>query len=147
MMRPEQWSLLRTKLDETADDTDWVGTNVAPDASISASMPSCSSQIARPYTGIEVFCLGVDSARAPQARSTMTVDMTLIEVVTRAATLLGGGAADAVAVVDSAVEDDVPLQRVVYFPINGTNRFTIRITGDTNDAVDGIEIWWRAVAR
>lgn len=147
MQRPEQWSLLRTKEDETADDTDWVGTNATPDASICAEFPSCSGQHGRAFTGVEVFMLGTTAARAPQARSSMTLDLQLIEVVRRDLPGLGGSVGDDVAILDSAVVEDVPLQRVVYFPINGSERFTIRATGDANDAVDNLQIWWRAVSR
>lgn len=147
MQRPEQWSLLRTKTDETVDDDDWAGTPSTPSAAICAPMPSCVGQHGRPYTGIEVFALGVDASGVPQARSTMTVDLTLIEIVSRDLPGLSGTVAAAVAIVDSAVSEDVPLQRVVYFPLNGASLFTIRVTGDTNDAVDNLQIWWRAVSR
>lgn len=77
----------------------------------------------------------------------MTLDLQLIEVVRRDLPGLGGSVGDDVAILDSAVVEDVPLQRVVYFPINGSERFTIRATGDANDAVDNLQIWWRAVSR
>lgn len=147
MMRAEQWSLLRTKTDETVDDTDWVGTNAAPDVAICAQMPSCSSQIARPYTGVEVYVMATDASRVPVNRATMTVDLTLIEVVEREAPLLGGTTGDADAVLDSAVELAVPPQRVVYFPINGTPQFTVRVTNDANAVGTQLQVWWRAVAR
>jgi hypothetical protein len=77
----------------------------------------------------------------------MTVDLTLIEVVSRDLPGLAGTVAAAVAIVDSAVSEDVPLQRVVYFPLNGASLFTIRVTGDANDQVDNLQVWWRAVSR
>lgn len=152
MQRPEQWSLLRTKTDETTDDPDWAGLNDSPTepvggAAILAEVPSCVGQRGRPYTGVEVFVLGVTDARVPQDRSSMTVDLQIVEVVSRALPGLGGTVGDAVAVIDSALVEDVLLNRVVYFPINGASQFTIRITGDASDAVDNLQVWWRAVSR
>jgi hypothetical protein len=152
MQRPEQWTLLRTKTDETTDDPDWAGLNDSPTepvggAAILAEMPSCSNQHGRPYTGVEVFVLGVTDARVPQDRTGMTVDLQLVEVISRALPGLGGAIGDAAAVVDSSAVADVLLNRVVYFPINGASQFTIRITSDTNDAADNLQVWWRAVSR
>jgi len=148
MISPEEWTLLRVKLDELVDDPDWSATNVVPPPVICAAMASCANQGGRPFTGIEVFTQGIaDADRAVQARSTMTTSMTLVEIVSRSVPARGGTLLDVPAVVDSAVVLSVPPQRVVYFPINGTARFTIRISAAANDAVDRLEIWWRSTSR
>lgn len=149
----EQWRLLRIKSDETADDTDYVGTNTEPTAGvwptgICATLPSGAGYEGRPYTGIEVCVLGTaDTTRAPQNGSTMTVDMTLIEVVERTGPALGGAVGLAAMIMQTAAVEDVPLQTKTYWPLNGSNRFTIRIDEDLGDVVDNLEVWWRAVAR
>lgn len=151
-MAAEQWKLLRTKADETTDDPDWVATNDPEAGSIDfadvdARMPEGAGSDGRAYTGIEVVVVGVDSTRAVQDRASMTVDLQVVESFARTSEQLGGAIGLEAVLCDTAVVEDVPLQRKVYFPVNGSTSFTVRVTGDTGDAVDGLEIWWRAVSR
>lgn len=154
-MGAEQWRLLRTKTDETADDPDWVATNDREAGSIdfedvNATMPEGAGANGRPYTGIEVVVVGVDASRAVQDRASMTVDLQLVLEFPRTSEQLGGAAGLEAVLCDQTVVEDVPLQRLTYFPINGAasfSSFTIRISGDVGDAVDGLEVWWRAVSR
>lgn len=149
--RYEQWQMLRSKADETADDPDWVATNDGEAGSIDyvdidGFMPPGQGYGGRPYTGIEIVLLGVDAARAVQDRGSMTMDVQLIEFFDRDREMLGGAPGLEGSFVETEVEEDVPLHAKVYFPFNGGN-FTIRLTGDTNDNVDNVEVWWRAVSR
>jgi len=145
-----KWKLLRTKTDETTDDTDWVGTNTEPDDSICAAMPRCDSYH-NPLTGIEVRVLGVTSALAPVDRETPddTVDLQLVDVASRENRSLGGTPGLAPLLGDTTKITGVVLQETVYFPLNGSQKFTIRITNDSSLAatVDRLEIWWREVSR
>lgn len=140
----EQWKLLRTKADETVDDTDWVGTNVAPASAICGQFPEGAGYEGRAYTGIEVVVLGVTDAGVPQARGTMTFDMTLIEVIERG--VRAGVALDPIVCVSQSVAG-IAVQAKTYWPLNGARRFSMFIANDTNDAVDNLEIWWRPVCR
>jgi len=146
----EQWRLLRTKADETTDDPDWVATNDPEAGSIDfvtedAEIPPGPSSDGRPFTGVEVVCVGVTSGRAVQDPATMTLDLQLVEYFTRP---VGVGGAEGLEPVlfQTPVVEDVPLNRKTYWPMNG-GQFTIRITGDANDAVDNIEVWYRAISR
>jgi len=150
-MAAEQWRYLRTKTDETADDPDWVATNDIEAGGIDyvdidARMPEGAGASGRPYTGIEVVVVGVDASRAVQDRASMTIDIQLVERFSRESEQLGGAIGLESVLCDSAVTEDVPLQRKVYFPLNGASSFTIRLLGDVGDAVDNLEVWWRAVS-
>jgi len=145
-----KWRLLRTKLDETTDDPNWVGTHVVPDRSICATFEQFPSRGALPpYTGIEVVIGGVTATREPVQRGADTVVLTLIEAIPRDSPTTGGTPGDVPFVIDSEVREDVRLFRKEYFPIGGSTQFTIRITGDAtfDGLVDRAELWWRPVTR
>lgn len=150
-MKIDRWQLLRTKTDETTDDDDWAGTNTAPSAGILASFGPHETSEGRPITGIEVVVLAVTAARVPVNRATGTVDLQFTEVFPRDVAELGGTPGDADAVVDcsSASTTAVPLNRKVYFELNGARQWTIRVTNDASlpGTTDRLEIWWRGVSR
>jgi hypothetical protein len=148
-MASAKWKLLRTKTDETVDDTDWVGTNAPPSESICGDFDHFPGGGGPAYTGIECIVVGTTALRVPVARSTDTVDLTLVEVIRRDVLGNGGTDGDAPLVLDSAIEEDVPLLTKVYFPLAGSEQFTIRITGDTtfDGTVTQCEVWWRPVSR
>lgn len=150
-----EWKRIRTKTDEATADPDWVGTNVTPvepvgSASITIALPDLVHMHGAPVTGVECFVIGVDANRAPVARSTNTCDLAFVEVVNRTRSALGGTAGDAVALIDcsSSATTNVPLQRKVYFELNGAELFTIRISNNTGiTGVDRLEVWIRGVSR
>jgi hypothetical protein len=148
-MSSTKWKLLRTKTDETVDDTDWAGTNTPPDDSICGSFEQVTGAGMPAYTGFEVIVIGVTASRVPVARSTDTVALTLVEVIQRDIVGNGGTAGDAPLVLDTASIASVPLLTKVYFPLGGSEQFTIRVTGDAtfDGTVDRAEIWWRPVCR
>jgi hypothetical protein len=136
-MLTDEWTLLRTKTDETTPDADYVGTNETP-ADLDV-MPLGPSREVR-YSGIEVIVLGVDASRVPVDRSTNTCDVTLIHVIARPG-------ADDPLLSDPASVADVPLQRPTYFPTAG-GEFGIRISNNAAIAgVAALEVWWRPVSR
>lgn len=139
-----QWQLLRSKTDETVDDTDWAGTNATPTAGTTASFPRHDGQSGKPLTGVEVFVVGRDSAGALVNRSTMTVDLQLIEV----ATVYSATGQSSTIVLDSSAASTtaVPLNRPCYFEMNG-GTFALRVTNDANEAVDSFDVYWKAVSR
>lgn len=151
MSKFTRWQYLRIKADETADDSFDAGTNTAPGASISASFPAQDGHDGIPYTGIECVVIGIDANGDPIARSTMTVDLQFVEQFTAriddASHPRDGEDVSRVVDCSSASTTAVPLNRKVYFELNGAERFSVRVTNDANEAVDAFEVWWRAVAR
>jgi hypothetical protein len=143
------WRLLRTKTDETADDTEYAALNDDPADAICADFPSHDGHRGHPYTGIEVVVIGITSAGVPVDRATQTVDLHFVEVFPRDRVGVGGTAGHAVAVVDSSTASttSVPLNRKVYYELNGAEKFTVLITNDANEAVDSFQIWWKPVTR
>lgn len=134
------WRVLRVKTDETVDDTDWAGTNTAPAANICGTFPQHDGHKGKPYTGIEAIVYGRTTAGALVNRSTMTVDMQFVEVYELAGVTY-------VADCSVASTTAVPLNRKVYFELNGAELFTIRLTNDANEAVDEFVIHWKPVTR
>lgn len=151
-----EWQLLRVKLDETADDEDWIGLNDDPadDADLAGadapkSLPSVSGH-GHPLTGIEAVVIGVTAAGVPVDRGTGEVDMQLVTTFPRDNPNTGGDVTwTARAVVGHAVIANVPLQQIQPFQVNGARDFTIRIVGDSNldAAVNRLQIWYRGVYR
>ena len=138
MAEYHEWKELRVKTDETVDDTDWAGTNAAPDSSIRGQFPRHDGHSGKPYTGIECIVYG-RAAGVLVNRSNMTVDMALVATYDVAGVTY-------VADTSSAATTAVPLNRLTYFDFNGGD-FTIRLTNDANEAVDEFVIHWRAVTR
>lgn len=139
-MLTDEWTLLRTKADETTPDADYVGTNTTP-ADV-ATMPLAPSREVR-YSGIEVVVLGVDASRVPVDRSTNTCDVGIIHVINRSTPT---------ETLDPLLSDptpvaDVPLQRPTYFATAG-GAFGIRISNNAGIAgVAALEVWYRPVTR
>lgn len=150
-----EWRLLRTKTDEAVADPDWAGTNATPTepvggAAITVGFASLVEHHGPAVTGVEVIVLGVDASRVPVAKGANVCDLSFVEVIVRTKPGNGGTAGDAVLVADcsSASTTAVPLNRKVYFDLNGGELFTIRITGNTGIAgVDRLQVWYRGVVR
>jgi hypothetical protein len=141
------WRLHKIKTDETADDTDYVGTMVAPAENICSKVGAILGNNPHPVTGIEIILLGATSAGVLQVPATMTVDLQVVGVFSRDLPSRGGTPGYADAPFAMQTEDDLGLGEVIYFPLNGAERFHVRIFADANDAVDNIEVWWRPVYR
>ena len=142
------WKHLRTKTDETADDTDWVGTNAVPDAADRASLPRFFPD-GRPVTGIEFFVAATTAVGLLVARATGTVEWQFVEVVSRDDPNAGGTGGLAQAVIDTGIPVSTALCRKVYVATNGAELFTIRITTDANVPATTTQwmVYWREVSR
>lgn len=150
-MRTSEWQLLRTKTDETTDDPDWAGLNNEPvepvgSANIVASAWPWFGSHDFALTGVEVVVLATDANRLPIDRASGTVDLTLVEVSARVYD--DPSISEDPLVMDTAVSAAVPLNRKVYFALNG-GRWTLRITNDAALPVGTtqLEVWWRPVSR
>lgn len=139
--------LHRVKSDETADDTDYIATATAPDAEDCSSVGAITGYNKHPVTGIEILVIGVTDAGVPQATSAMTIDLQVVGAFTRSNPATGGTKGRADGVFRLQTEDDLNLHDVLYYPLNGAERFFVRVLGDTGDDVDNLEIWWRPVSR
>lgn len=147
--RQAEWTLLRTKTDETVDDPDWAGLNDVPTepvggADITVAAPTMMGE-GNPITTVAIVVLGTTAARVPVDRASGTVDLQLVEVIPRTDSILGGTAGDAELVVDSAAITGVPLNRVVLADLNGARQWTVRITNDAALAgtVTQFQVWYR----
>lgn len=148
-MSKQSWKLLRTKADHATPDTDYVGTNAAPAEADMARLSPYTED--RETTGIEVVVLAVDADRAVQARGSATMTLTLIELVDRdnPDPSIGGTEGDAPAITDTAELTGVAPQAKSYMPINGSGRFTVRITAQNSmpGGATDLEVWYREVSR
>ena len=154
MFSAGEWRLLRTKTDETADDPNWAGENDVPtepvgNADIVVPMPASVGANGLPLAGVEVVVLGTTAARVPVDRGSGTVDIQLVEVISRENPQFGGTSGDDELVVDSLAVTAVPLNRPVYFELSGARGWTVRLTNDVALAgtVTQLQVWWRAVYR
>lgn len=143
-MASAKWQVLRDKTDETVDDTDWAGTNTAPADSICAIFEPIAGGGLAPYTGVEVAVIGLDGSNVAVNRSTMTVDIAIVEVAEAVSST--GATTSYVIDSSSASTTAVPLNRPCYFEMNG-GKFTVRLTNDANEAVDTWRVIWRPVTR
>ncbi len=143
------WKLLRTKDDPTVDDT-FTGVGTLPSSDALGSFSQDNGHSGIPWTGVEVVALAMTSDRELVANASLaaTIDMRLIEVITRDSLVTDPAAVDGpVAVCTEST--NVPLQEKAYFPVNGASRFTIEVSNDDSlpGGTDILELWWRPVAR
>lgn len=148
-MSKQSWKLLRTKTDHNAADTDYVGTNTAPSADDVGRLSPYTED--RETTGIEVVVLAVDANRVVQNRGSASMTLTLIELVDRSnpAPEIGGTEGDEPAITDTSELTGVAPQAKVYMPINGSERFTVRVSAPSSmpGGATDLEIWYREVSR
>lgn len=137
-----EWTLLRTKTDETVDDTDFAGSNTAPAAAdVDPVQFLRGSGVA--VGKIYICILAVDASRAVQNRGAATVDVQVVTTFRRDQPRLGGASGLSDAVIDS-VTQTVPLNRRIDIDLAGADMFTIRIFNDvTLPAATDLEVWWR----
>lgn len=140
--RNEVWKLLRTKTDETVDDTDFAGTN-ASIADIDGNVGFYRTN-GVPITKIYLCILATDGNRVVQNRGAATVDIQLVMSFSRANPNTSGAAGLGAGIIDSVVTT-VPLNRRIDVDLAGAEAFTVRITNDA--ALPGgatqLEVWWR----
>lgn len=145
-----KWQLLRTKTDPTVDD-DFFGVATLPDEAICGSFSQDNGHSGIPWTGVEVVVLAMTAGRVQVANASLagTVDLRLIEVVSRDTLITDPSLADGPVAVCTDVTVSVPLQEKAYFPLNGSTRFTIDVSNDASlpGGTNRIELWWRPVAR
>ncbi len=138
-MRPS-WQLLRTLDPADTPDDDWAGDGDVPPTSACSSFDSCPGHGAPAWTGIEVMAIGF-AANAQVARGANTCTIGCVEVGRI-------GTTDYVGDCDVTDTTDVPLGERVYFPLNGSRRFAIRITDNESVAgLDELRVVWRPVSR
>ncbi len=138
-MRPS-WQLLRTLDPAETPDDDWAGDGDAPPLAACGVLDSSGGHGLPAWTGIEVMAIGF-AADAQVARGANTCTLGLVEVASVAAVNYVGD-------LDATDTTDVPLGQRVYFPLNGSRRFAVRVTD--NEAVAGLDelrILWRPVSR
>lgn len=138
-MRPS-WQLLRTLDPADTPDDDWAGDGTVPPTAACSVFDASGGHGLPAWTGIEVMAIGFASDEQV-ARGANTCTIGCVEVATIGATSYVGD-------VDVTDTTDVPLGQRVYFPLNGSRRFAIRITD--NDAVAGLDelrVLWRPVSR
>lgn len=138
-MRPE-WQLLRTIDPPDTPDDDWAGDGTPPPSNICAEFSSGPGNGLPGYTGIDVRVIGYAAgAQAARGSNTCTLDCVDVESI---------GDDRYVGDLDETDTTDVPLGERVYFQLNGSSSFTIRVTA--NDAVAGVDelrVIWRPVSR
>jgi hypothetical protein len=148
-MASAKWKLLRTKTDPTVDDPAWMAGAIAtsPAQNIRGSFEPQPSGSSPAYTGIEIWAVPVVSAgnHTQVAAGAGTVEMLLVDVIMDGAVLIGHrsvGEADASPIA-------VPLNDTAYFPLNGSEGFTIQITNDVAypGGSTALDIRWRPVTR
>jgi hypothetical protein len=119
----------------------------SPAESICGVFEPYSSSGTPPYTGIDVWPVPIVSAvdHTQVAGGTGRVELRLIEIVREGSVLIGHrsvGEADGSPIA-------IPLNDTAYFPLNGSERFTIEVSTDTvyPGTSTALDIRWRPVTR